>query len=392
MQILIWLTSNHWTRGGVLHGGWEHLRGWEGRVCFTLFHLVCKFPLQFCLARALACVWVLLVLFLFGWVCCLLLSYGEIWSQSHANSSCWPTMSRTCPAMQEKKHYSLSESANNLAVAVSAFLSTERQDIFLRNPDFWIQCEPTFWVFQSVWITLYWSIVWPPLYHSCCLPQHIRQVLSLEFTGYALGTINSKRLAFNVLPAFPKACGIWCCNTQRPYQDRSWNRQQRSRFNILSSLLDRESGHGGAPTPLAHLHLSVWAERPLSHQLNFFSTNGEPSNSCNLLPRGIQKWFRSKSSRSVPVAVEEAPKWSTNPSLWRELGTCKVSFILLAKSRIPCLGSYFRHRRSGGLKRNTPRMQVGHYFLDSQSRRILHALPHSWWCSPSSNPSLHLLA
>ena len=87
-------------RGGVLHGGREHLRGWEGRVCFTLFHLGCKFPWQICLARALACVWVLLV---FGWFCCLFLSSGEIWFQSHANSSCWPTMSRTCPAMQEKK-------------------------------------------------------------------------------------------------------------------------------------------------------------------------------------------------------------------------------------------------------------------------------------------------
>ena len=40
------------------------MRGWEGRVCFTLFHLVCKFPWQICLARALACVWVLLVLLL----------------------------------------------------------------------------------------------------------------------------------------------------------------------------------------------------------------------------------------------------------------------------------------------------------------------------------------
>ena len=59
-----------WQRGGVLHGGREPLRGWEGRVCFTLFHLVCKFPWQICLAWCLglcvgvACFW--LVLFLVG--------------------------------------------------------------------------------------------------------------------------------------------------------------------------------------------------------------------------------------------------------------------------------------------------------------------------------------
>ena len=87
-------------RGGV-HGGREHLRGWEGRVCFTLFHLVCKFSWLICLARALAVCGC--CLFLVGFVPCWFLSSGEIWFQSHANSSCWPTMSRTCPAMQEKK-------------------------------------------------------------------------------------------------------------------------------------------------------------------------------------------------------------------------------------------------------------------------------------------------
>ena len=75
---------------------------WEGRVCFTWFYLVCKFPWMFCVARALACVWVLLVLLvLWGWL--LVSFFGEIWSQSKVHSSCWPTMSRTCPAMQEKK-------------------------------------------------------------------------------------------------------------------------------------------------------------------------------------------------------------------------------------------------------------------------------------------------
>ena len=53
----------------------------------------------------LACVWVLLVLvvFVLGWF----LSSGEIWFQSYTISSCWPTMSRTCPAMQEKKTQSV---------------------------------------------------------------------------------------------------------------------------------------------------------------------------------------------------------------------------------------------------------------------------------------------
>ena len=59
-------------RGEVLHGGREHLRGWEGRACFALFHWVCKFPWQICLARALACVWLLLA---FGWFCSLLVSF-----------------------------------------------------------------------------------------------------------------------------------------------------------------------------------------------------------------------------------------------------------------------------------------------------------------------------
>ena len=84
-------------------GGREPLRGWEGRVCFTLFHLVCKFPGRVAWPGALACVWVLLV---FGWLCsvffCWFLSSREICFQSYSNSSCWPTMSRTCPAMQEK--------------------------------------------------------------------------------------------------------------------------------------------------------------------------------------------------------------------------------------------------------------------------------------------------
>ena len=52
--------------------------------CFTLFHLVCTFPWLICLPRALACVWVLLVL-----------PFGEIWSQSHA----FPVVDRPCLAL-----------------------------------------------------------------------------------------------------------------------------------------------------------------------------------------------------------------------------------------------------------------------------------------------------
>ena len=69
MQILIWLTSNHWTTWRSTTRWTRTFEGLRGRVGFTLFHLVCKFPWQICLARALACVWVAclwLVLFLVG--------------------------------------------------------------------------------------------------------------------------------------------------------------------------------------------------------------------------------------------------------------------------------------------------------------------------------------
>ena len=63
-------------RGGVLHGGREHLRGWEGRVCFTWFHLVCKFPWLFAwLSPWLVCVGCFCCLF--GWVGCWFLSLGK---------------------------------------------------------------------------------------------------------------------------------------------------------------------------------------------------------------------------------------------------------------------------------------------------------------------------
>ena len=93
--------------GGLLHGGREHLRGWEGRFCFTLFHLVYKFPWLVCLAWCLAFVWVLVffgcvwfvwvgVVFCFGFC-----SQGDLIA-IYTNSSSWPTMSRTSPALQEK--------------------------------------------------------------------------------------------------------------------------------------------------------------------------------------------------------------------------------------------------------------------------------------------------
>ena len=64
--------------GGVLHGGREHLRGWEGRVCFTWFHLVCKFPWLFAwLSPWLVCVCVCCFCCLFGWVGCWFLSLGK---------------------------------------------------------------------------------------------------------------------------------------------------------------------------------------------------------------------------------------------------------------------------------------------------------------------------
>ena len=70
------------------------MRGWEGRVCFTWFHLVCKFPCMFCLARALACVWVLLVL-LSCWVGCWFLSLGKF----DLNHRLIPVVDRPCLAL-----------------------------------------------------------------------------------------------------------------------------------------------------------------------------------------------------------------------------------------------------------------------------------------------------
>ena len=100
---LLWLTFNYWTT-------WRSTTRWtrtyEGLRGARLFHLV-SLSLQISLTDLPGsclgmCVCVLLVLlFFFGWL--LVSFFGEIWSQSQAHSSCWPTMSRTCPAMQKKK-------------------------------------------------------------------------------------------------------------------------------------------------------------------------------------------------------------------------------------------------------------------------------------------------
>ena len=81
--------------GGVLHGGREHMRGWEGRVCFTLFHLVCNFFWLICLARALACVWVLLVLLCLGGF---VVSFF-FWGKFDLNHMLIPVVDRPCLAL-----------------------------------------------------------------------------------------------------------------------------------------------------------------------------------------------------------------------------------------------------------------------------------------------------
>ena len=110
VQILTWRTSKHGQHGGLLHGGREHLRGWEGRVCFTLFHLVYKFPWLVRLAWCLAFVWVLVFWVVLGLfvVCFGFCSQGDLIAID-TNSSSWPTMSRTSPALQEKKKQSFPE-------------------------------------------------------------------------------------------------------------------------------------------------------------------------------------------------------------------------------------------------------------------------------------------
>ena len=107
-----------------------NLWGAERGGLFHLFHLVYKFPWLFCLAWCLACVWVL-------FVCLVLFSLFSFFRANlfsiSTNSSCWPTMSRTSPAMQEKK-------------------TSQRQIHFLCSPAhdhvsraFWGSCPPFLW-------------------------------------------------------------------------------------------------------------------------------------------------------------------------------------------------------------------------------------------------------
>ena len=81
---------------------------------FYMVHRVHEHVHSFCPGRGVVCIdghfpgrfawpvpWLVCgcCLFLVGFVPCW---FREIWFQSHTNSSCWPTMSRTCPAMQEE--------------------------------------------------------------------------------------------------------------------------------------------------------------------------------------------------------------------------------------------------------------------------------------------------
>ena len=97
--ILIWLISEHGQRGELLLGGREPLRGWEGRVCFACFTQFANFPgLSAWLGAWRVCGCCLLVGFVFR----LFFFSGKF--VFTINSSGWPTMSRTSPAMQEKKY------------------------------------------------------------------------------------------------------------------------------------------------------------------------------------------------------------------------------------------------------------------------------------------------
>ena len=91
-SLTTWRSTTRWTRT------FEGLRG------ARLFHLV-SLTLQISLVDVCGCClfWVVFVL-------CWFLSSGEIWFQSYTNSSRWPTMSRTCPAMQEKKKNTMQRS------------------------------------------------------------------------------------------------------------------------------------------------------------------------------------------------------------------------------------------------------------------------------------------
>ena len=80
-------------------------------------------------------------LFLVGFVPCWFLSSGEIWFQSHANSSCWPTMSRTCPAMQEKKKKDPVLELPPPPCAVLPVFSTH----------VWLSAIENFWISKVVW-------------------------------------------------------------------------------------------------------------------------------------------------------------------------------------------------------------------------------------------------
>ena len=96
--ILIWLISAHGQRGELLLGGRESLRGWEGRVCFTCFTQFANFPGHSAWLGAWRVCGCCLVV---GFVFRLFFFSGKF--VFTINSSGWPTMSRTSPAMQEKK-------------------------------------------------------------------------------------------------------------------------------------------------------------------------------------------------------------------------------------------------------------------------------------------------
>ena len=120
--ILIWLTSEHGQRGELLLGGREPLRGWEGRVCFTCFTQFANFPGLSAWLGARVCGCCLLVGFVFQ----LFFFSGKF--VFTINSSCWPTMSCTSPAMQEKKTH-LSPTCGNSQSKTKRFddrLSFER--------------------------------------------------------------------------------------------------------------------------------------------------------------------------------------------------------------------------------------------------------------------------
>ena len=101
VQILIWLTSEHGQHGGLLHGGREPW-GAERGTFVSAVSLSLQISLAFLPGPVPgSCVGVGVV----GLLCCWFLFLGKFVAIS-TNSSCWPTMSRTSPAMQKKNQTS----------------------------------------------------------------------------------------------------------------------------------------------------------------------------------------------------------------------------------------------------------------------------------------------